>query len=218
MKINPHKIVFLLLILSVLLLSCRKKVINDTFVQGVIVDSTTNEPLTGTTVSIYYKMKRTLFGSKFLLDKKVSDQSGKFSLSFNSTEIKPDYLFEIKVEKSDDFSLFNVDLPIIALEGKQTVMDTIRLKRMTKFIVQYKNNVAPVSIRDEVSIYVSSRMGDFHSGFIGFRGSGEAISGVDPKKKYYFKFAIKKADGDQYSIIDSSEFIWKKRNEYKIEY
>ena len=219
MKINSYKIGYLLLIFSLLVLSCSKKVIHDTFVQGIIVDSSTNEPLPGTRVSIYYKSQRSfLLNNKFLLDKKVSEQSGKFSLSFNSSEIFRDYIFEIEIENSDDFSLFKVELPIIALEGQQTLMDTIRLKRMTRFIVQYENNVVPISINDEISCHMGSRMGDFSSGFTSFRGSGEMISGVEPKKKYYIKFEIKKANGDQYSIIDSSEFIWKKRNEYKIEY
>ena len=218
MKIKPHKLLYLILIFSVLILSCRKKVINDTFIQGIILDSSTNEPLPGTSVSIYYKSQGFFLNNKFLLDKKVSDKSGKFSLSFNSSGIDRDYIFEIEIENSDDYSLFNVEQPIYVLRAKQTLMDTIRLKRLTRFIVQYKNNVAPIDLKDGISFHMGSYMGDFFSGFSDFRGSGEVTFYVEPKKKYYFKFEIKKANGYQHSKIDSSESIWKKRNEYKIEY
>lgn len=218
MKIKPHQFLFLIMILLIATASCRKKVADDTFISGIIVDSTTNEPLTGADVSIFYKSQGFFLNNKFLLDSKVSDERGNFSLSFNSSKIFRDYIFEIKIENSEDYSPYQIDLPPDALIGKQNSMDTIRLKRMTQLVVRYENKMAPANIEDQISFNMGSKLGNYGTGFTDFHGTGETIFYVEPKKMYYFRYDIKKANGYQFSKTDSSEFIWKKRNEYRIEY
>ena len=218
MKNYSVKISCFILLISLVALACKKERDYDSSVQGVIIDSSDNHPLTGSSVTLNYKLKRSLFNSKFLLDNKVSDRSGKFLLLFNSADIDPDYLFELTIKKSDDYFSYQTEVEVKSWKEEKISLETIKLRRQTKFIIHYENKIAPINIKDELSFYIGKSKNNMNTGFTGFFGNGEVTIFVDPDKKYYFKSEIKKANGFEQTKIDSSEFIWKRANELKIDY